>query len=106
MIDTSDVDAFAAKLDSSPGLVEEPWRQEWSGKVADEMRSLAPVDTGRLRDSIRTDDQGVEVGVEYGPFVEYGTSDTRAQPFTVPAILSLIRASAEDAGIRVIRDLT
>ena len=106
MINTSDVDQFAARLGSSTELVEEGWQGEWSGKVADEMRRNAPVDTGRLRDSIQTTSEGVVVGVDYGAYVEYGTSDTAPQPFTVPAINYLIRRSAEDAGVRVIRLLT
>lgn len=57
-------------------------------------RALCPVDTGRLRSSIvmrrGRDGTGfyVEVGtsVEYAPFVEFGTSRMRAQPFLTPAI--------------------
>lgn len=57
-------------------------------------RSYCPVDTGRLRSSIvmrkGRDGMGfyVEVGtsVSYAPFVEFGTSRRRAQPFLTPAI--------------------
>lgn len=48
-----------------------------------------PVDTGRLRNSISHDvrDKEVYIGtnVEYAPYVEMGTSRTRAQPFLKPA---------------------
>ena len=50
-----------------------------------------PVDTGRLRNSIKydvqVDEQAVYVGteVEYGKYVELGTSRMGAQPFLGPA---------------------
>lgn len=53
-----------------------------------------PVDTGRLRSSIRfeVDSQQALVGivfsdVEYAPFIEFGTVKTPAQPFLFPAWL-------------------
>jgi HK97 gp10 family phage protein len=104
MIDASQVTRFAARLNSP--VVEEPWKAEWSRKVADEMRRNAPVDTGALRDSIRETGDGVEVGAPYGGFVEYGTSDTAPQPFVGPTVNRLVRPAAEDAGRRVIRQLT
>lgn len=53
----------------------------------------APVDTGNLRNSItrtttsRGDEITTEVGptVNYGRFVEYGTSRMRPQPYMMPA---------------------
>lgn len=49
-----------------------------------------PVDTGRLRSSIthETDKNTAYIGtnVEYGPYVEMGTSRMRAQPFLEPAM--------------------
>lgn len=70
-------------------------------EIAEYARSFAPVDTGKLRDSIDTffsatsgkaGNWGVEVtatntsGVQYGSFVEYGTRYHEAQPFLRPAI--------------------
>jgi HK97 gp10 family phage protein len=104
MIDVSDIVEFAAKL-ATP-IVEEPWRDEWSKKVAAEMKTLAPVKTGALRDSIHVTDEGVEVGVPYGRFVEYGTAHIAPQPFTAPAVHHQIHRAAVDAGRRVIRHLT
>ena len=53
-------------------------------------KDLAPVDTGRLRDSINTAIGSEEVivgtNVEYAPYVEYGTYSTSARPFLRPAI--------------------
>lgn len=52
-------------------------------------KRLCPVDTGRLRNSIThtTDGEAAYIGtnVEYAPYVEMGTSRTRAQPFLRPA---------------------
>ncbi|HYG68512.1 MAG TPA: HK97-gp10 family putative phage morphogenesis protein [Anaeromyxobacteraceae bacterium] len=54
-------------------------------------KSLAPVDTGRLRASIEAVREGrtsavLRVGAPYGAFVEYGTRWNRAQPFLRPAV--------------------
>ena len=106
MIDFSDVTQFAARLGSSIEVVEESWQGEWSRKVANEMRALAPTDTGALRASIRTTDDGVTVGVDYAGYVEYGTAHIAPQPFAGPATNRLVRPAAEDAGRRVIRLLT
>lgn len=54
-------------------------------------KRLCPVDTGRLRNSIThvidNDEPAAYIGtnVEYGPYVELGTSRQRAQPFLTPA---------------------
>jgi HK97 gp10 family phage protein len=56
-----------------------------AGDVAALAQVYVPVDTGRLRDSITAGPTGVSTDVEYAPFVEYGTSDTTAQPFLRPA---------------------
>jgi HK97 gp10 family phage protein len=69
-------------------------------RVQSEARKLCPVDTGRLRASIDVksgrDARGpyVEVGtnVDYGPFVEYGTSKSAAQPYMRPALLIAARS--------------
>jgi HK97 gp10 family phage protein len=63
-------------------------------QVQNEARRACPVDTGRLRSSIMmkhgTDGGGfyVTIGtnVEYAAFVEFGTSNMRAQPFLLPAV--------------------
>ena len=54
-------------------------------------KSLCPVDTGRLRNSITHQVSAEELAavigtnVEYGPYVELGTSAHKAQPFLTPA---------------------
>lgn len=59
-------------------------------RAAGYARDLCPVDTGRLRESIRFTVGGdeVEIGtdVEYAPYVELGTRKQRAQPFLTPAL--------------------
>ena len=52
-------------------------------------KSNAPVDTGRLRNSIshEVNEQDVYIGsnVEYAPYVELGTARQKARPFLKPA---------------------
>lgn len=66
---------------------------ESAERIKDRARALAPVDTGKLRDSIKVEKVATgkyEVGpgdeVDYALFVELGTSRTRAQPYMRPAI--------------------
>jgi HK97 gp10 family phage protein len=59
--------------------------------VERDARDAAPVLTGKLRDSIEAKERGpldwrIEIGVRYGPFVEFGTRRMHAQPFLVPAL--------------------
>lgn len=55
-------------------------------------QSLAPVDTGFLRDSIHVApgdgemSSSVIVEAFYGPFLEFGTRFMSAQPFFFPAV--------------------
>lgn len=60
--------------------------------IKDRAQQLVPVDTGRLRDSIRVNEIGPRsytVGpgdeVEYADYVEFGTSRMAAQPYMRPA---------------------
>jgi len=78
----------------------------WLGSIADEAaadaRTLVPVASGDLRDSIRSsvgthegDIAGIVaygVGGEgwYGNLVEYGTSRTTPHPFLFPAVLKAV----------------
>lgn len=56
----------------------------------DRAKDLCPVDTGNLRNSISCESDGLEgciyTNVEYAPYVEYGTSKMKEQPFMHPAI--------------------
>lgn len=60
--------------------------------VQNSAKLAAPVDTGRLRNSITHamdgDELGAQIGtnVEYAASVEFGSSRSRAQPYLVPAL--------------------
>lgn len=72
-------DEAAAKALEEIGLV-----AEGHAKV------YCPVDTGNLRNSIThtRDESSAYIGtnVEYGPYVELGTSKQKAQPYLKPAV--------------------
>jgi len=76
---------------------------EISEKIRDDAKSFAPVDTGALRKSIRTEKKGklqvsIVAGgggiinphsgreVDYAGYVEFGTSHMSPQPYMQPAI--------------------
>jgi HK97 gp10 family phage protein len=63
--------------------------QETAENIRDEARASAPVQTGALKNSIEARMEGstaeVSAGVDYAPFVEYGTSNMAARPFMFPA---------------------
>lgn len=85
--------------------------QKWSKNLCENAKSLCPVDTGKLRDSIKyetTEDKiYVYTDVYYAPYVEFGTgrrgdgsypvkvgfnygkvNGQVAQPFMYPALMS------------------
>lgn len=66
------------------------------GLMAERNAKIAcPVDTGRLRGSItHTHDKNtayVGTDVEYAPYVEMGTANTKAQPYLKPAIVDHVQ---------------
>lgn len=72
-------------------------------RIATDARSRAPVDTGALRSSIESvsveagKSAEVQVGVEYGAYVEYGTYKMAAQPYLSPAF----EAHAKELGLEI-----
>ena len=89
-----DVDGLLDEL-MGPGGAMHKEVQRRSIKVERAAKRLCPVDTGRLRSSITRgeverdgDSLSVDIGtnVEYAPYVEFGTSRRRAQPFLRPAL--------------------
>lgn len=64
-----------------------------AGEIAEAAKALAPVRTGRLRDSITVEasEPGAEVQAlaPYSGWVEYGTASTPAQPFLRPALAKI-----------------
>lgn len=67
-----------------------------------QMQAVVPVDTGRLRNSIRKNvtTGSVTVGpvdVEYASYVEYGTSRMKAQPYIRPSVDKVISQMGDKA---------
>jgi len=88
-IDTSVLDRITAEMRPKAAEIVE----EHGLAIMSEAAQSAPVDTGALRNSILSESgmtgelqYTVQDGVEYGQFVELGTSRMAAQPFLVPAI--------------------
>lgn len=81
-------------------------------EIEREAVSRVPVDTGRLKGSIGTQEVGniIEVGsgvregseVEYAHFVEFGTRNMAAQPYLQPAV-EAVRAKHPDMIIEDVR---
>lgn len=96
--DTSQLRKFAADLRTESGRVTARgalvMRKTTQGIIRD-AKTLAPVDTGNLRNSIsatvtgdgRTNRMTTEIGptASYGIFLELGTSRMAAQPYLFPA---------------------
>jgi len=102
----TDIDTFADRLNTHASVLEEPWQDEWSRKVADRWRQRVEVDTGEYRDSIRVTPDGAASDAEHSVFNEYGTAHMAPQPALVPAITELIRPATRDLGSEIIRRLT
>jgi HK97 gp10 family phage protein len=64
--------------------------KEVAEAVADYARSIVPVDTGELHDSIEVVEVeggwAVQVGTDHWLFIEFGTSEIAAEPFMRPSI--------------------
>lgn len=78
-------------------------------------REAAPMDTGRLRNSIAVEDlegrldAAIGTNVEYGPFIEFGTRHQHAQPYLFPAMESErvpFRDRFNEAVIQALREAT
>ena len=96
-VNTRNLDALAAGL--SDRQIDASLRR--AGFDAESRaKQSAPIDTGFLRSSIRTEPGRGEVTVgasaEYAPYVEMGTRRMKAQPYLTPALQaaadSLIKA--------------
>ena len=88
-LDTSLLDKLTAEIAPRASKVVE----SYGFKITSEAAQDAAVDTGALRNSITSESHMqepllfiVQDGVEYGAFVELGTSRQAARPFMVPAI--------------------
>lgn len=87
-------DVLARRLRALPGALEAAARRAVTAEVdeiADDMRRGAPRDTGELVDSVQAEVapdgmSGVAAATAmHAEPVEFGTEDTRAQPFAGPA---------------------
>jgi len=104
-VDASEVFHLAADLAAAPAKVEgesvvavERAAQETQRNA----RRFAPVLTGRLREGIVVEASGLTATVistvRYADYVEYGTSDTRPQPYMRPAADLAPGPLADDLG--------
>lgn len=88
LVKNSNIDLVKEELDNSIARA-----LEAIGMQAENYAKMeCPVDTGRLRNSIthEQENENTEVigtNVEYAPYVEMGTSKSRAQPFLEPAVV-------------------
>lgn len=98
---TAFLGAFDKAVRNLPDLAEKDLLRLGT-QVQNAARRLAPVDTGRLRSSIQRsgvqrDTRGryVSIGtnVKYGAAVEFGTRNSRAQPYLRPALLAVVRGA-------------
>ena len=88
-VNTAGLETFRAGL---PQVID-AGVQETAEAIERTATGLVPVDTGALRTSIQvngaegTGERTVEAGqgLDYAPFVEYGSSRAPAQPFMTPA---------------------
>jgi HK97 gp10 family phage protein len=101
---------FAARLRRVAEQAErraEELEQRWGDFVEQEMRHRVPVRTGKLRDSIRQVRPGVvEVGADYGIYVDRGTAHMPPQEFVRPSVNQLRKEEIDDAVKEVVRWLT
>jgi len=104
IIDASEVTALAGALAATGAAIDV--ESSVSVRAAAEAtearaRTMAPVRTGRLRESISSDHDGTEATVtadaDYAVYVEFGTSNMAPQPFMFPA---------GDFGERVLEELS
>ena len=84
-MDYKDCQAFLGRIKDNFKSMAEDIVEEATFEGEREAKQHCPVDTGTLRASITSELEGlvgtVSTNVEYAPFVEYGTSKQRKQPF-------------------------
>ena len=100
-------DRACVRLEALRRSLEEAARRGVAGlaeAAAEEAARRAPVDTGRLRASIRARADGLSAAVTadcpYAAAVELGTSRRPPQPYLVPAAESVREAAAERFGLK------
>jgi HK97 gp10 family phage protein len=92
LIKIINLDKTIKKFGKLEGIDLMPEIKEATRKVQRTAKDLVPVDTGTLKRSIKTkmyskQQSGVVYSIlEYAPYVEFGTSKQKAQPFMIPAM--------------------
>lgn len=93
MIDVSEMVALAGDLDRAAVTAEVKTRaavRSSTGTAERVAKTLVPVLTGELHDSIEASADGLDgtvtAGTDHAEYVEDGTSDTAPQPFMGPAL--------------------
>lgn len=110
---TADLSALVQdfqKAGKNASAAMDTWMQTVGMKIEQEMKTRAPVRTGRLRNSIRsTSSPGrVQIGpvdVDYDVYQEYGTRRMKAQPYARPAFTAVMDEAvpnAADVGVKLI----
>ena len=110
-LDTSQARALASRIEGNAGRIGAAGSavlRRAALAIEADAKALAPVDTGALRASISSSFAGdgrggamtAEVGptVEYGVYVEFGTSVMSAEPFMGPAFDRQIGGYTEAVG--------
>lgn len=64
---------------------------DFADEVETHMKGIVPVDTGKLKESIKKEQAGTGYtvgprGVDYASYVENGTSRSPAQPYVAPTV--------------------
>ncbi|MDP9301840.1 MAG: HK97 gp10 family phage protein [Actinomycetota bacterium] len=97
-------------IEAKVALAAKPMAEAAADPVLERARSLVPVDTGRLHDSLETkpdpqDATAVLVGtdVEYARWPEFGTVNMAAQPYLRPAADSGGGSAGKLAGLVLLR---
>jgi len=90
-VDDSELMIILKRLDrNSRQPFIDPIVERWANNVVATAKSLAPVKTGRLKNSIKSrifrTKVEIKANVSYAIFVEFGTIKMKAQPFFYPAI--------------------
>ena len=87
------LDVILKRLDQKPARVQQAVSTviaRYALLIEASAKKAAPVDTGNLRASIRTELEALSAviisGADYSAYVEFGTSRMRAQPFMFPAL--------------------
>ncbi len=64
----------------------EEYKNDLIAEIVEDAKRYAPVDTGRLRNSIHREGDSIVVSAPYAGYVEFGTRNMAPQPFLRPAL--------------------